>query len=126
MTFKMKSFLKTSLVVNFSLFAGGFLIPGFSEFAGTWAWLFLIVGYAFLTLLLFGWIVRAAKKSPMQFVTAVNGATALKMLTSLAVVTIYLVTVGGVHRIPFALGLFVAFAANTFLLVAASQKINHG
>lgn len=122
----MKSLLKTSLLVNAGLYASGRLIPGFSEFAGTWAWLFLIVGYALLTLLLFGWIVSAAKKSPIKFVTAVNGSTAVKMLTSLAIVTIYLVAVGGEYRIPFALGLFAAFAANTFLLVMASQKINHG
>jgi hypothetical protein len=122
----MKAFIQTSILVNLGLYALGHLIPAFSEFAATWAWAMLVVGYAVLTLLLFGWIVRAATKSPMQFVTAVNGATAAKMLTSLAIVTYYLVAVGGVHRIPFALGLFGAFAANTFLLVASSQKISHG
>ena len=66
------------------------------------------------------------QKNLRKFVTAVNGSTAVKMLTSLAIVTIYLVAVGGEYRIPFALGLFAAFVANTFLLVMASQKINHG
>jgi hypothetical protein len=120
----MKSFLKMSLLVNIGIYALGRVIPGFAEFAGTLGWACLILGYALLTVLLFGWILRAAKKSPLQFVTAVNGATAVKMLTSLAVVTAYLITVGGVYRIPFSLGLFAAFAANTFLLVAASQKIS--
>lgn len=125
-TFEMKSFLKTSFLVNLGVYAIGRLIPGFEDFASTWIWGVLIAGYAGLTLFLFGWTLRASKKSPVQFVTAVNGATALKMLVSLAVVTTYLVTVGGAYRIPFSLGLFVAFSVNTFLLVAASQKINQG
>lgn len=122
----MKAFIQTSILMNLGLYAVGRVIPAFSEFASTWVWAMLVVGYAVLTLLLFRWIVRAATKSPMQFITAVNGATAAKMLTSLAIVTYYLVAVGGVHRIPFALGLFAAFAANTILLVASSQKISNG
>jgi hypothetical protein len=60
----------------------------------------------------------------MRFIAAVNGATAIKMLTSLALVTTYLVAVGGEYRIQFAMGLFVAFAANTFFLVAEAQKLS--
>ena len=122
----MTSFLKTSALVNLGVYSIGRVIPGFSDFASTWIWAALIAGYAGLTLLLFRWTERASKKSPVQFVTAVNGATAVKMLVSLAVVTAYLVAVGGVYRIPFSLGLFVAFAVNTSLLVAASQKLSQG
>ena len=66
----------------------------------------------------------AYKKSSMRFIAAVNGATAIKMLTSLALATTYLVAVGGEYRIQFAMGLFVAFAANNFLLVAEAQKLS--
>jgi len=54
----------------------------------------------------------------------VNGSTAIKMLTSLAAVTTYLVVVGGEFRVQFALGLFTVFAFNTVLLVVEAQKIS--
>jgi hypothetical protein len=70
--------------------------------------------YFLLTLLLYAWLKSAYKKSSMRFIAAVNGATAIKMLTSLALVTTYLVAVGGEYRIQFAMGLFVALLPTPF------------
>jgi hypothetical protein len=61
------------------------------------------------------------RRSSIQFITAVNGSTAIKMFTSLGLVTSYLVLVGGDYRVHFVLGLFVVFAVNTVLLVMQSQ-----
>ena len=62
------------------------------------------------------------QRSSMQFITAVNGSTAIKMFSSLAMVLAYLVLFDGSFRIHFVLGLFVVFAVNTVLLVIESQN----
>ena len=121
-TFKMKGFALKITSASAALYGLGFAIPVFRAFAATWVWLGTILFYFVLTLLLYAWLKSAYKKSSMRFITAVNGATAIKMLTSLALVTTYLVAVGGEYRIQFAMGLFVAFAANTFFLYVNSLK----
>ncbi|MDG2209774.1 MAG: hypothetical protein P8K81_07280 [Flavobacteriales bacterium] len=119
----MKEYLWISVAGNVGLFALGWAVPGFKDFAADSMWLILVAGYWALTLLLFRWIVQASKKSPIRFITAVNGATGIKMLVSLAIVTVYLVAVGGEHRVAFAFGLFAAFALNTTILVIQAQKM---
>lgn len=123
-TVKIMRFFILLFIANALLYSGGKVIPGFAEFASTWVWPSVLLGYLALTVLLRMWIVAAARKSPMQFVTAVNGSTAVKMLLSLAVVTTYLVLVGGEFRVQFALGLFSAFAFNTGILVFATQNLS--
>ena len=123
-TFKMRSFALKITSASAALYGIGFAIPVFRDFAATWVWLGTLLFYFLLTLLLYAWLKSAYKKSSMRFIAAVNGATAIKMLTSLALVTTYLVAVGGEYRIQFAMGLFVAFAANTFFLVAEAQKLS--
>ncbi len=120
----MKTFVVNLTLVNVALYAAGRVLPVFDDFARTWPWFAIVLFYFALTALLVAWLNRASRRSPIQFVTAVNGSTALKMLTSLAAVTIYLVTIGGEHRIHFALGLFTVFAFNTVLLVVEAQKIS--
>lgn len=115
-------FLSKLAVANALLFGAGFLIPPFAPFAGTWVWLAVIFWYVLLTWLLNRWIQSATKRSTMQFITAVNGSTAIKMFSSLALVTAYLVAVGGEYRVQFVLGLFAVFAMNTILLVLESQN----
>lgn len=106
------------------LYAIGIAIPAFREFGFSWAWPALVLGYASLTMLLLIWMRRAAKASSIRFVAAVNGATALKLLGSVAVVTTYLV-LGGPHRVPFSGGLFAAFAWNTARFVWVTQTYFH-
>ena len=105
------------------LYAGAWALPASREFASSWEWLALVIGYALMTVLLIGWMRKSAQASPMRFVAAVNGATAVKLLSSVALVTLYLVA-GGAHRVPFAMGLFAAFAWNTARFVWVSQTFS--
>jgi hypothetical protein len=111
------------IVANALVYGVGFLVPPFSPFAGTWVWLAVVLWYLGLTSLLNRWIQAATKRSSIQFITAVNGATAIKMFSSLGLVTAYLVAVGGQFRVHFVLGLFAVFAINTILLVLESQNL---
>lgn len=110
------------IAANAVLLGAGMVIPPFAPFASTWVWLAVVCWYFGLTLLLNRWIQSAMRRSSMQFITAVNGSTAVKMFSSLALVTAYLVLVGGTYRVHFVLGLFVVFAVNTVLLVVESQN----
>ena len=68
------------------------------------------------TLLSRWWVARASEGSPMGFVAAVNGSTAIKMLSLLALIATFLIT----HkegRVPFALGIFGVFAVQLVLFV---------
>ena len=116
------SFPLKLLVVNAALYAIGLFVPGFAAFAQTWVWLAVLVFYLTLTWLLNRWIRSAMGRSSIQFITAVNGSTAIKMFASLGLVTAYLMLVGGEYRVHFVLGLFVVFAVNTALLVMQSQS----
>ena len=107
---------------NAALLGAGLVIPPFASFASTWVWAAVVSWYFGLTLLLNRWIQSAMRRSSMQFITAVNGSTAVKMFSSLALVTAYLLLVGGTYRVHFVLGLFVVFAVNTVLLVVESQN----
>jgi hypothetical protein len=120
----MNSFLLKVGAANAVMYVLGFLTPGFSNFAETWIWMGVVAFYFVLTMALHRWLNTANKRSPMQFITAVNGSTAIKMLTSLAIVTAYLVVVGGEYRIHFSMGLFIVFAVNTFLLVMEAQTLS--
>ena len=70
------------------------------------------------------WVASSTSKSPMGFVNAVNGATAVKMFGMLILITSYLVNEHG--RVEFALGAFAVFVAHLILfvvdLVAMSSK----
>ena len=110
------------IAIAIVLYCAGWLLPVFQEFAATWTWAVVVVGYGVLTGLLHRWLTRAAKGSANAFVTAVNGSTAAKMLLSMVVVTVYLVAKAP-HRVEFALGLFVVFLANTLALVLSAQRV---
>ena len=118
----MKSYGWIGALGTLVLYGLAFAIPSARNFANSWEWPALLVGYAWMTVLLLNWMNRAHNASALRFVTAVNGATAVKLLSSVAVVTVYLVA-GGAHRVPFALGLFAAFAWNSARFVWVSQNL---
>ena len=120
----MKAYGWVGALGSLVLYGLAFAIPASREFAQSWTWPALVVGYALLTGVLMGWMSRAASGSPMRFVAAVNGATAAKLLVSASVVAVYLVAKGP-HPVPFALGLFAAFVWNTIRFVWVSQTLNH-
>ncbi|MAI23081.1 MAG: hypothetical protein CL828_03400 [Crocinitomicaceae bacterium] len=109
-------------LANAMLLIAGLVTPPFAPFAYSWLWLAVVCWYFGLTFLLNRWIQTAMRRSSMQFITAVNGSTAIKMFSSLALVTAYLVFIGGTYRVHFVLGLFAVFAVNTILLVVESQN----
>lgn len=119
----MKAYGWVGVLGSLVLYGLAFAIPASREFARSWSWPVLVAGYALLTGTLIGWMSRAAKGSPMRFVAAVNGATAAKLLVSASVVAVYLVAKGP-YPVPFALGLFAAFAWNTVRFVWVSQTLN--
>ena len=65
------------------------------------------------------WIRKAAQRSSMQFVAAVNGTTALKLFTTLGWLTAYLAT-QQVGRHEFAFGAFGVFVLDTVVLVVGA------
>ena len=62
------------------------------------------------------WVASSTNKSPMGFVNAVNGATAVKMFGMLILITSYLV-VNEQGRVEFSLGAFAVFLAHLTLFV---------
>ena len=110
------------MILALGLYGLGFSIPLFRDFAGTWMWPALVVGYAMMSWLLYHWLTQSAQKSPHAFVTAMNGSTTVKMLLSMIVVGSYLLTQAE-HRVEFSVGLFAVFMSNTVMLVVFAQRV---
>ena len=87
--------------------------------SGMWWWYATVGSLALVAGLGLQWIRRAAQKSSMQFVAAVNGTTALKLFTTLGWLTAYLVTQQeGRHEFVF--GAFGVFVLDTVVLVVGA------
>ena len=87
--------------------------------SGVWWWYATVGSLALVAGVGLQWIRKAAQKSSMQFVAAVNGTTALKLFTTLGWLTAYLVTQQeGRHEFVF--GAFGVFVMDTVVLVVAA------
>lgn len=87
--------------------------------SGMWWWYATIGSLALVAGVGLQWIRKAAQKSSMQFVAAVNGTTALKLFTTLGWLTAYLVTQQeGRHEFVF--GAFAVFVLDTVVLVVGA------
>ena len=87
--------------------------------SGMWWWYATIGSLAVVAGVGLQWIRKAAQKSSMQFVAAVNGTTALKLFTTLGWLTAYLVTQQeGRHEFVF--GAFTVFVLDTVILVVGA------
>ena len=87
--------------------------------SGVWWWYATVGSLALAAGVGLQWIRKAAQKSSMQFVAAVNGTTALKLFTTLGWLTAYLVTQQeGRHEFVF--GAFGVFVLDTVVLVVAA------
>lgn len=87
--------------------------------SGVWWWYATVGSLALVAGVGLQWIGKAAQKSSMQFVAAVNGTTALKLFTMLGWLTAYLVTQQeGRHEFVF--GAFGVFVLDTVVLVVAA------
>lgn len=114
MTFKAFSLLSIALgVASWALLQ---LVPNMSA-ANRGVWLPVGVGVVVLTTMLSRWWVGKAKSgTPMSFVAAVNGSTAVKMFALLILITSYLMTENE-GRVEFALGMFAVFVLQVVLFV---------
>ena len=66
---------------------------------------------------------RAKDASPMQFVAAVNGTTALKLFTALGWITAFLVTQEGLKK-EFTFSTFAVFLLCTVAVAAFGMKMS--
>jgi hypothetical protein len=101
----------------------GWGVPGFKDFAQGALWPGMVAGYAFMSWVLMHWVQRAAAINGLRFVNAVQGSTGIKLLITLSSIVVYILS-GGPQRIPFALGFFVVYVANTVLFVLHVQQMN--
>lgn len=95
--------------------------PRLSMLADSWWWPATVLSLGFFAALGVGWIQRASTRSPMQFVAAVNGTTAMKLFAALGWLTAFLVT----HeegRLEYVFSTFAVFVVDTAILVVSTTR----
>jgi len=95
------------------------VIPRLAELSGLWWWPATVLSLATAALIGLNWIRKASDKSPMQFVAAVNGTTAMKLFTTLGWLTAFLVS-NDEARLEFVFAAFGVFVLYTVVIVAAT------
>ena len=104
------------------MFFLGTLIPVFDEVSTSTPWLLSIAFYTLLTSLLRRWVESTRKSSPIRFATAVNGTTLVKMLVTLTIITVYLVSEQQNPK-QYTFGVFSLFIAYTALFVSDTLRM---
>ena len=96
--------------------------PFFKGMSSSPIWYCVILIYALLTVFSWRWISRAQTGSATKFTTAVIGITAIKILLTLVIITLYLLEK---HPFPrqFSFGVFAVFIAFTVLFVSATKQL---
>ena len=92
------------------------LVPLLEPISGTWWWPMTVGSLMLVSLIGALWIHRSSKRSPMQFVAAVNGTTALKLFTAIGWIVAFLVN-NEEGRYEYAFGTFGVFVVFTVVLV---------
>lgn len=95
------------------------VIPRLGVLSGLWWWPATVLSLAAAAMLGLNWIRKASDKSPMQFVAAVNGTTALKLFTTLGWLSAFLVS-NEEARVEFVFAAFGVFVLYTTVIVAAT------
>ena len=95
------------------------VIPRLAVLSGLWWWPATVLSLAVAASLGLNWIRKASDRSPMQFVAAVNGTTAMKLFTTLGWLTAFLVS-NEEARLEFVFGAFGVFVLYTVVIVAAT------
>ena len=91
--------------------------------ADTWWWPATSGSLILVSAIGFRWMERAKDASPMQFVAAVNGTTALKLFTALGWITAFLVTQEGLKK-EFTFSTFAVFLLCTVAVAAFGMKMS--
>ena len=95
--------------------------PRLSMLADSWWWPATVLSLGFFAALGVGWIQRASTRSPMQFVAAVNGTTAMKLFAALGWLTAFLVN-NEESRHEYVFGTFAVFVLFTAILVWGATR----
>ena len=88
-----------------------------------WWWPSGLASMMLVTVLGHRWVSKASGQSPMAFVTAVNGVTAMKLFTMLGWLTASLVADAEGKRV-FVLSLFVVFVVFPIVFVASAASLS--
>ena len=118
----MKSFVLKSAVLMALILIVSYSIPFLKGMSSTTVWPAVVVFYFCLNVLFNMWLEKAKNSSPLGFSLAVNGMAAAKMLITLGIVTVYLLTQTE-FKTEFSIGVFIVFAINSALFVLSSQGI---
>jgi len=95
------------------------VIPRLAVLSGLWWWPATVLSLAVAASLGLNWIRKTSDKSPMQFVAAVNGTTAMKLFTTLGWLTAFLVS-NEEARLEFVFAAFGVFVLYTVVIVTAT------
>ena len=95
------------------------VIPRLGVLSDLWWWPATVLSLGVAAALGLNWIRKASDKSPMQFVAAVNGTTAMKLFTTLGWLTAFLVS-NEEARLEFVFAAFGVFVLYTVVIVAAT------
>ena len=112
------AFLALFAVTALSLTAPSVVAP-LEPLQGLWWWPATVLSLGGVAALGLNWVRNAGSRSPMQFVAAVNGTTAMKLFTTLGWLTAFLVFQQEA-RYQFVFGAFGVFVAYTVVLVWAT------
>ena len=115
------SFYVKTITLGLALWLTGRFVPSFQEVSNSVIWILTIIAYAALTILFKRWIEGTKNKSAIRFTTAVNGVTAVKMLLTLSLITIYLAT-SQPNPTAYVFGAFIVFICYTTLFVIDAQR----
>ena len=94
------------------------VIPCLGVLSGLWWWPATVLSLAAAAMLGLNWIRKASDKTPMHFVAAVNGSTAMKLFTTLGWLSAFLVS-NEEARLEFVFAAFGVFVLYTVVVVAA-------
>jgi len=97
------------------------VVPLIHVLSHSWWWPAGVASMTLVTILGHLWVIKASAKSPMAFVTSVNGVTAMKLFTMLGWLTACLV-VGAEGVRVFVFSLFAVFVVLTVVFVAAASS----
>ncbi|MBQ81062.1 MAG: hypothetical protein CL825_00615 [Crocinitomicaceae bacterium] len=118
----MQKFILKVAFLSALFLAAGYIIPAFKPVGVSLVWVLVVLLYSALTIVLRAWINRVKNASPIKFTTAVSGTTAVKMFSTLAIITIYMASKQP-NTLHFAFGVFALFLGNTALFVADAQRL---
>ena len=115
------SFYVTTTTLGLALWLAGRLVPAFQGVSNSEIWILTIIVFGILTMLFKKWVEGTKNKSAIRFTTAVNGVTAVKMLLTLSIITIYLATEQS-NPTEYVFGVFIVFICYTALFVFDAQR----